>query len=94
MTACIQAPPASDTVDISSTDYTPRHRTEAVYVGTSASNNGSLVVQHAKDVSTRTYTNVPQGSYIIGEFKKIIRSGTSVSNMIVVYMADQGAAGL
>ncbi len=93
MSTYLEVPAASDPVDISGGADTPPadKRVNAIYVGT----GGTVVCRMAKDTTVRTYANVPNGSYLYGQFVSIspASAGTTASNMIWLYACGCDAAG-
>lgn len=75
-----QDPPnRSEAVSVGGGDQTPSFRTQGIYVG----GTGNLVVRHRDDSSDRTYTAIPAGTYIRGDFTAIRQTGTTVTNSVI-----------
>lgn len=74
--------PAVDAVaiDVSSTDQTPATSSRAVYVG----GTGDLVVQLVEGTTSVTFKAVPVGTVLPIAVKKVIKSGTTVTNSLLL----------
>lgn len=73
--------PAKSAFSVSPSDSTELTVGRAIWVGT----GGNLAVQMANDSSSVTFVNVPSGVLLPFEVLKVLSTGTTASDIVVVY---------
>jgi hypothetical protein len=76
-------PNGARAVDIAATDHTCATGCVGIWVG---DGNLTLVATLWSGDATVTFANVPDGTWIPGNFKTIVKSGTDAADMVEMYL--------
>lgn len=82
-------PNSSEVVDISSADYTFTLKSiVAIYVGGA----GTVIAKLRGDATARTWLGLAAGTYLHGNFEKVVKTSTTATGLIgVTGMRDAGS---